>query len=731
MKKDRKTRRRFLGDVALGGGLAALASCQLAAKRALGAEEQEQLQARLRAISCVHPRLHLDASGLASLRERVGGTHRRYADLLLEWVEKNRGWSPPVDVPDNELNEVLLEESGAFVTNAALGCVVSGKAEHRELARRWTLAMCRVPRAPLKNYGLGIYAAGLARSYDWLYETWTAAERARIRDHVARLVRELYLGSFPGTEHERWWANAHLHHDHWIPMGGFGEAALALLGEVEGADRWAARAKLDFDDCLSWLADDGAWHEGAADWCYAMAPLLWFYGAWQSVTGEDLHDAPWIRNTARYRLYHWLPDDTYVYLNDSFRSGRYNTSGSASCHLLRRLASLFRDGRAQWLAGRDEAFDLKPGPKGVYQAPFEGSSYRAERIEYPHAASQCMAWNVLWYDPSVKAEAPAGLPRCAHFTNQGVAILRSGWDDGATVVSLACGPLAGHRCAERIRAGQPCSAANFTHAHADYNALTLFARGQYFLVPPGYARRSSRFQNTVSANGADLRVDPALDVRLEAVVEKADFAYAVGDATDAFLPEVGVKRYRRHLVLLDGCLVVYDDLQRADLTGRVWNWFQWTLHSDPRQHRLALSGRRATWTARSAREERLALDVVEPQEFAWEPATLTCRADVPMLEALRLVRPEWYSVRGPVLAVLSWEDEPVLPAPCHGDGHLGITWPERPKRPAVTFATATLNEAAARSSVARAAGGRAALLFGHRPDKPGAFLRIPAGPGHA
>jgi hypothetical protein len=102
-----------------------------------------------------------------------------------------------------------------------------------------------------------------------------------------------------------------------------------------------------------------------------------------------------------------------------------------------------------------------------------------------------------------------------------------------------------------------------------------------------------------------------------------------------------------------------------------------------------------------------------------------------MLETLRLVRPEWYSVRGPVLAVLSWEDEPVRPAPCHGDGHLGVTWPERPKRPTVTFATAPLAEAEARSSVARAAGGRAALLFGHRPDKPGAFLRIPAGPGHA
>src|SRR5690606_22403324 len=126
--------------------------------------------------------------------------------------------------------------------------------------------------------------------------------------------------------------------------------------------------------------------------CYTMAPLLWFYGAWESVTKERLYDHPWIKNTATYRLFHRLTDRDYVYLNDSFRCGRYSTSGAASCHLLRRLASVFNDCHAQWLADQDERFDMLPSPKGVYEAPYENLSFGGNPKEYPHPKSQIASW---------------------------------------------------------------------------------------------------------------------------------------------------------------------------------------------------------------------------------------------------------------------------------------------------------------------------------------------------
>lgn len=634
-----------------------------------------------------HPRLHFDAAGLAALRERARGAHRRYAERLYEWVERHRDWYPAVQRAEREWDEVALEECGAFVTNAALAAAVSGEAAHLDLARRWALAMGGFPAGELRNYGLGGYAAGLARAYDWLYDAWSEVERERLRGHLAGLVGQLYHGSVPQEAPAHWWAGAHLHHDLWIPVGGYGEAALALLGEVEEAAAWAARAREEFTTCFSWLGDDGAWHEGAADWCYALAPLLQFFSAWQSLTGEDPHDLAWLRQTALYRLYHHLPDDTYVYLNDSFCSGRYNTSGSASCHLLLRLASLFRDPHAQWLAERDEAFDLRPGPKGVYQAPYENSSFQAARREYPHPDAHCAAWNLLWYDPSVPAEPPTSLPRSRRFENAGLAILRECWDEEDAVVSFACGPLAGERCAARMRAGEARSASNFSHAHADYGAFTLFARGQYFLVPAGYARRASHFQNVVCVNGADFPADPVRAIRLETVQEGPGFAFAAGDAAAAFGPELEVTAYRRQLVLLDGCLVVFDDLRLATTRFRAWNRFSWSLHSDPATHALSVSGSTAVWQPRGAVAPRLELRVLSPEAFAWERVILVGREGEAALEALRLSRPEWYSDRMQLVAVFTWEDRAAEPVLGRGEDWLGVWWPDAPGRPAVGFVT--------------------------------------------
>jgi len=686
-------------------------------------EPSDALIAHLTKIPHRHPSLHFNAEGLEQLRRRAKGTHRKYAELLFDWVARNRTWSP-LDFPYPTGREVALEQSAAFVTNAALAFCLSQQDEYLQLARRWTSEMLKYPQDGARNYGFGIYAAGLARVYDWLYHHLSPQERKTIRTNLVNIVGLLYKGSIPGTSGEQWWANAHMHHDHWIPIGGFGEASLTLLGEVEEASRWAARVKTDFDFALSWFGEDGAWHEGAADWCYAVAPLLWFYGAWESVVGENLHNVPWLKNTAVYRLYHWLPDDSYVYLNDSFRSGRYNTSGSASCHLLRRLASLFRDGYAQWLADRDEAFDLKPGPKGVYQAPYENLSYGGEPKEYPYPESQCVAWNVLWYDPAVKPVSPANLPRARHFKNQGVVIMRTGWNKESAVVSLSCSPLAGQRCAERIRAGEQITRNNYSHAHADYNAFTLFARGQYFVIPPGYARRSSGFQNVVSVNGSDFVVDPSINVQIVAFRDEKRFSYTVGDAAEAFPDQLGVQQYRRHILLFDlGWMVIFDDLRLTNL-GRSrssYNRFIWTVHSDPTTHQLSISGNKTIWEPHIDGEPKLTMHVLEPQDFAWERALLQSTRAKNMLEALRLTRPEWYSGGMRVLSAWSWQDSPETPTLLRHPDFLAVLWNQTPDQPAVGFALSTgipsdLSHPELRS--------RELLLFGQDPDHPDSFISV-------
>jgi len=166
----------------------------------------------------------------------------------------------------------------------------------------------------------------------------------------------------------------------------------------------------------------------------------------------------------------------------------------------------------------------------------------------------------------------------------------------------------------------------------------------------------------------------------------------VGDATQGFLSALEVEHYRRHLVLLSDCLVVYDDLRLSTRDNRNWNQFQWAVHSDPQTHALRIDKTSAAWQARGARATRLVLHVLEPAEFAWERATLQSQEGVPMLEALRLLRPEWYTTRVQVLAVLSWAETPARPAVFRREQCLGIAWPDRPERSAVAFTRAALGK---------------------------------------
>ena len=665
---------------------------------------------RLQRIPSTHPSLHFTTGELQLMKKNASGTHQRYAEQLYRWVDSHSEWSPPI-MEGGAGSEVALEETGAFLTNAGLAWVLSGKKRHFELARSWSLAVCSQRVETLRSYGRGVLAAGLARSYDWLYRDLPRSDRTAIRSKLELLLAGLYQAAQPATQETEWWAQLPLHHDHWIPVGGLGEAALALLGEVDAASEWAAWARADFDAILALLGDDGAWHEGAADWVYAMAPLLWFFSAWESVTNENLHNTPWIRNTAAFRLYHWLPDNTYVYLDDSFRSGRYNTSGSASCHLLRRLAALFQNQQSQWLAEQDERFDLDPETKGVFKAPFENFSFRKHTIEYGKRASQSVAWNFLWYDPQLPAEAPEAAPNIRHFENQEIVVLRTGWKSDSSVVSLTCGPLAGQRAADHIRSGNRLDQGNSHHSHADYGAFTIFACGQYFVVPPGYARRSSGFQNVVSVNGTDYRTRQDLNIRVLGTHSDSSYSYAVADATNAFHGSLGIQSYRRHLLLLhEGLLIIFDDLTlKRPQTSQSYNRFEWNVHIDPSTHSLRLEGKKVEWLDLSGAPTPMRLEILCPIGFAWERRVLQSTEGDPLLTALTLQRPEWYEEKMQVLALFSWTSSRSVPKAILQDGVWGVAWAEFPQRPAIVF---TAGKPDAQELVGIAENSQEVILFG-------------------
>src|SRR5262249_27135238 len=195
-----------------------------------------------------------------------------------------------------------------------------------------------------------------------------------------------------------------------------------------------------------------------------------FADAHRRAGGESLYGRPWLKNTWLYRLYCWLPDDTYVYLNDSFPSGRYNILGSASSHVLRKLASEYGNGYMQWLAARDEAFDYGDAHPGVYRSPYDWTANRP----YPTSRMHCLAWNFLWYDPAVEARPPDDLPTGHHFANQGVVIARSGWKNDSSVVTFSSGPVGGHEAHRRVVEGDTLLARGLSQLQPQAPHLPLY-----------------------------------------------------------------------------------------------------------------------------------------------------------------------------------------------------------------------------------------------------------------
>jgi hypothetical protein len=553
---------------------------------------QEQLQpkeipqdiiARLGSVRAnEHPRLHFTSKNIQDLRRQARTNHKYQWQNLLQTVRNNASWEPMTDLTDEWLShgsrEVYLEEAGAMLTNVALAYVIEEDPGYLELAKHWMKIMVSIPQERLDNYGFGFYLMGLARAYDWLYPYLSEEERDMIRTGVLKITRMMDRLLYPEDGKPRtWWGDNYLHHDAWIPFAGYGVGALVLLGEVDEAVQWAVRSRQNFDIAFQLLGNDGAWHEGPADWSYAMSALLMYFEPWKNITGEDVFSIPWIKNTGWYRMYAWLPDDSYIYVNDSFRSGRYNITGSASSHIIRKLAAEYKNGYFQWLGERDEQFDLKDGLKGVKQSPY---SWRHVAIEYPYPQIMCAAWNLLWYDPAVKPQSPIDLPLDRHFENQGIIFMRSSWvDSGASVSSFSCGPRGGHIYAKAIQDNKRLSGGNISHAHAQYNAFTLYSDGFYFIVPPGYGLRDARFQNTVLVCGEGLQYGGEIDPEIIKFDSKPEYVYIVGDATKAYYKDLEVRQAYRHFIFVrPDVWLTYDNVAVNQNARPGTKRFEWRVH---------------------------------------------------------------------------------------------------------------------------------------------------------
>jgi hypothetical protein len=425
---------------------------------------------------------------------------------------------------------------------------------------------------PNVDLAAGHLLYGMGWGYDLLYHDLTDAERARYREKLIKQSR--LMADYFKPKSGKTFAYSQNHT--FIPIAGLGVAAYALYDEALEAPEWAALARGIYDRVLDTYSQDGYYYEGFEYWIFSTPWLVHYLDAHAHATGEDLYDRPGFRLMHEYVAHSMLPTGNYVFdFGDIFEGpltragkgeeyprthpqGHFNTN----YNLLYRMAQRFQSGEAQGVAAWLQQF------KHVNAEDF---------------------WSLVWFDAKLKP-VPIDRQQAWHyFPDHDVLYWRSDWSKNATAFAFKCGPPEGHHTEADLKKF-PDWRLSSGHAHPDANSFIIFARGQYLTGDSGYAGVPlTEHHNSLLIDGkgqgkegsghdAFAEVSYELLNRIRIVDFKVDKDRVVvqGDATSAYLPELGLKKFVRALVYAkDTGFTISDEIVTTKPAI-----LSWLLHAD-------------------------------------------------------------------------------------------------------------------------------------------------------
>jgi hypothetical protein len=494
-----------------------------------------------------HPRLFLDNDRITALRGAVEGTHKNLWQELRMQAEAKLAEGPPAyQARQSDKEQLWQREAGNTLPTLAMAWLITEDHRFLDGVRVWAEASCNYPTWGLGDYeGVDLAAAhqlfGLAVVYDWCYHDLDPSVRERIKNTLAGRAAFMATAAARG---DLWWEDFYLQNHLWVNACAVATAGLALYEEGQQPAEWIGFALRKFQIVADALPADGGSHEGVGYWGYGLEHLGKFSHLAQDLLGVDLYQSPWFQRTAEYRLYMALPRQAWSLENNSVDfadSPRHDWYGPD--YTLRHLAGINRDPHAQWLAQEIDAANMTG------------------------AASRWL--NLLWFDPTLEAQGPTALPTLRHFEDMGLVTARSDWSGQESMLAFSCGPFIGKHAVTRFR-HDPGGG----HAHPDAGHFVLFANGEWLVRDDGYQDKWTGQHNTLLIDDlgqmgeGSYRFEGNRALRLPAqptcAVRKSthELDHIVGDATAAYPPELGLKRYIRHLLFLKPhTLIVIDDIE--------------------------------------------------------------------------------------------------------------------------------------------------------------------------
>ena len=502
----------------------------------------------LSALRGVHPRIYLNDVRIVRLRKDVATSHQALWKKVRAQADRAVRRGPPPYVKDDGQSgdeQLWQREVGNTLPLLAMAYVVTGERPYLEAARRWSLACCNYPtwglgRTDGMDLATGHQLYGLGLVYDWCHRDLDDAARQTIRRTLIQRASAMYRAAATGAV---WWNKSLLQNHLWVNITGLAVAGLAVFDEAEQASGWIGLPLAKYRETMTALGPDGASHEGVGYWEYGVEYMLKFADLSRALLGVELTENDWWRNTSSYALYLALPraawrrDNCIVDLADCPRGHWYGPD-----YLLRELAHLHHDGHAQWLA---------------------------DQVDRAGVASAEAGWlNLLWFDPGVLAVPPDRLPTLRHFADMGIVSARSGWSGTEALVVFKCGPFLGHQATERF-SYDPGGG----HVHPDANHFVIFGAGEWLLRDDGYQSKRTGQHNTLLVgghgqmgegkqwfDGAELLASKAQPTILQ-VQATPLLDQWTGDATAAYAPELGLKKFVRHVLFVKpDTLIVADEI---------------------------------------------------------------------------------------------------------------------------------------------------------------------------
>lgn len=453
--------------------------------------------------------------------------------------------TPRDDVPDREASQlkhanrdfVICEAAGQRLLCAAFAHLMTGERKYVDAAlsqldclfdeSQWP-AWCDLAHIDLgltADLRTGMLGEATSITYDWLHASLDASQRRAVLDGIDRCAIQRYFG---GMERKEWWVNAT---NNWmtVMIGGMGIAGMAL-----GSDHPRSQELIDLavPRMTAYLESYGKLGEFNENIAYAGAsnrPVQFFDALRYETHGHDNLLSRWpFPEHCRWMASFLFPPGFVVPVGDAHPDRVPGISHFAN------VAAASRDAQVQW----------------AYE------QYRSNKFT---AMTGRPLWELLSYDPTLRAESPQGVwPMGAAFPeHSGNIISRSTWSREHA------------DCVVFSKAGHGAEG----HGHHDAGEVLIWGHNKPLLIDPGvypypkaffgkeryeFYFASSRGHNVPTFDGKEMKRTP----QDKATIRSATFDDARGGAWQIDLTGMyeDVTEVTRHVIhLLPGVVAVLDE----------------------------------------------------------------------------------------------------------------------------------------------------------------------------